>query len=71
MEKIIEVYWQNKYDETITGSALIEYARYDEDGTIVNEILNVFLPERVPTYQHKHIKAQATEAFYRGEGYDV
>lgn len=71
MEKIMEVQWENQHGEISTADAIIEYTRYDEDGKIVNEVLNVFLPEWIPAYQHTEVKKQATEAFHNGEGFNI
>ena len=66
MEKLIEVTWLNDEFDPLenVGDAIVEYIRYDEDGKIVNEVINVFLPEYVPTEQHKAIKAQAIDTFH-------
>ena len=66
MEKLIEVSWLNNEFDTLenVGDAIVEYIRYDEEGKIVNEVVNVYLPEGVPQEQHKAIKAQATETFH-------
>lgn len=73
MEKIIEVHWQNEYDETVYGDAIIEFARYDEDGKVVNEITKVFLPNYGPLniYIAKGLRQQAIDSFHNGEGYNL
>jgi len=71
MEKLIELHWQNQHDETVTGDAIIEYVRYDEDGKIVNEVTNVFLPEYIRPSQYAELKEQATKAFHNGEGFNL
>jgi len=70
MEKLIDIEWENVHGNVCTGEAIVEYVRYDEDGKIVNEIINVFLPQYVPLDIHiyKTLKQQVTEAFHRGEG---
>ena len=72
MEKIIEVHWYNKYDdEIIAGDAIVEYTRYDEDGKIVNEIINIFLPEGIGESQQLFAKEMITRDFHNGEGYNL
>ena len=71
MEKLIEVEWQDAHDETVHGTAIIEFARYNEDGVIVNEIINVFLPENIHPSQFLELKKQAGETFHNGEGYNM
>lgn len=70
MERVIEVTWYTTEGFPQLGDAIVEYARYNEEGKCVKEALNVFLPEGVPTYQHAEVKKQVTELFHNGEGYD-
>ena len=71
MEKIIEVHWYNKHDEVTAGDAVVEYIRYDEDGNIVNEIINIFLPEGIGESQRLFAKEMITRDFHNGEGYNL
>lgn len=71
MEKIIELAWSNSHNEVETGDAIVEFVRYNEDGVIVNDILNIFLPENIHPSQIADLKRQASESFYNGEGFDL
>jgi hypothetical protein len=71
MEKLIEVFWENKHGETVTGDAIVEFARYNDDGVVINEITCIFLPEGLQPSQVYEVKQQATEAFHHGEGYNL
>lgn len=71
MERMVEVEWYSLHDKVVNGEAIVEFARYDEDGKIVNEVVNVFLPEGVPECLHAEVKQQATKAFHNGEGYNL
>jgi len=73
MEKLIDLSWYDAHDGPVYGTAIVEYTRYDdeEDGTIVNEVINVFLPEHVHSSQFHELKKHAIEAFHNGEGYNM
>ena len=66
MEKLIEVTWFSSPFDTLenVGDAIGEYIRYDEDGKIVNEVVNVFLPEYVPAHLQALVKEQAIDTFH-------
>jgi hypothetical protein len=66
VERLIEIHWHGRGDVPCYGDAIVEYTRYDEDGKIINEVLNVFLPEGIPTYQQRGCTTQAIEIFHRG-----
>ena len=68
MERLIEIDWENESGSPCTGEAIVEYVRYDEDGKIVNEILNIFLPEEIGQYQAQFAKDIVTRNFHNGEG---
>ena len=54
--------------ETEFGDAIVEFARYNEDGFIVNEVINVFLPDDVNPYDKPILKREIVKAFHNGEG---
>jgi hypothetical protein len=66
MEKLIEVSWSGVGDyEFHYADALVEYIRYDEDGKVINEITNVFLPEGIPKHFQQGCRTQAIEEFHK------
>lgn len=68
MERLIKIDWENESGSPCTGDAIVEYVRYDEDGKIVNEIINIFLPEGIDPYNTKQVKKQVAKQFHNGEG---
>jgi len=73
MQKIIEVQWENESGSPCFGDAIVEYVRYDEDGKLVNEVIEVFLPDYGPLNVQfaKSLREQAIDAFDNGEGVDL
>ena len=71
MERIINIEFLDSHDCISTGDAIVEYVRYDEDGKIVNEIVNVFLPEYVPVNDRLALKAEISRLFHEGVGYNL
>jgi hypothetical protein len=68
MEKFIEAFWYNRYDEEQSCEAVVEYTEIcdDENGEIVTErdVINVFLPEDVPAEQKPDVRKQVVHDFY-------
>ena len=56
MDKLITITWENDAGESCYGDAIVEFTRYDEDGKIVNEILNIFLPEGLQPHQLQYAR---------------
>lgn len=54
--------------ETEQGDAIVEFVRYNEDGFIVNEVINVFLPENINLYDRPRLKQEVVKSFHNGEG---
>ena len=72
MEKLIEVQWTGKGDITHYGDASVEYISYwdtisvcADDHNWCVEVINVYLPDGVPSHQQQQCKTQAIEEFHR------
>jgi hypothetical protein len=66
MEQLITVAWDDHEGRTCFGDAIVEYVEYLEEGEIVKEIINIFLPEFVPVQWVNICKRTATSNFQSG-----
>lgn len=70
MRRIINTDFYNLYGDQLNGDAIVEVTQYDEDGKLVNEVTEVFLPEFAYDYKNE-LRQHIIDLFDQGEGYNL
>lgn len=73
MQKLITITFCNEHGDDIMGDAVVDFACFEEDNKMVEEVTAIALPENAPKYfrERMTLRDRITTAFHKGEGYNL